>query len=126
MHIGKFYDANPITVEYIWFIIELFINTANEQYLQPMCNSYSQYAILTANEQHLQLMSNTYSQWAILTANMQYLQPMSNTYSQWAILTANEQYLQPMSIEQIEKIFSALVLGAMLPKPTLVRLLKVK
>ena len=33
---------------------------------------------------------------------------------------------QPMSMTQMEKIFSGLVLGEMLPKPTLVRLLKVK
>lgn len=34
--------------------------------------------------------------------------------------------LQPMSMTQIEKIFSELVFGEMFPKPTLVRLLKVK
>ena len=33
---------------------------------------------------------------------------------------------QPMSMTQMEKIFSELVLGDTLPKPTLVRLLKVK
>jgi len=64
MNIGKFYDANPITVKYTWFIIELFINTTNEQYLQPMSNTYSQWAILTTNERYLQLICNTYSQWA--------------------------------------------------------------
>lgn len=35
-------------------------------------------------------------------------------------------YSQPMSITQMEKIFSGLVLGETFPKPTLVRLLKVK
>ena len=33
---------------------------------------------------------------------------------------------QPMSMTQMEKIFSELVLGETLPKPTLVRLLSVK
>lgn len=35
-------------------------------------------------------------------------------------------YSQPISMTQMEKIFSGLVLGETLPKPTLVRLLKVK
>lgn len=34
--------------------------------------------------------------------------------------------LQPISMTQMEKIFSELVLGETFPKPTLVRLLKVK
>lgn len=39
---------------------------------------------------------------------------------------SNSDYSHPMSIEQIENIFSALVLGEMFPNPTLVRLLNVK
>ena len=35
-------------------------------------------------------------------------------------------YSQPMTMTQMEKIFSELVLGETFPKPTLVRLLKVK
>lgn len=38
----------------------------------------------------------------------------------------NSVYSQPMSMTQMEKIFSGLVLGETLPKPTLVKLLKVK
>lgn len=39
---------------------------------------------------------------------------------------ASRTHSQPMSMTQMEKIFSELVLGETLPKPTLVRLLKVK
>ena len=39
---------------------------------------------------------------------------------------AQRTYLQPISITQMEKIFSELVFGETFPKPTLVRLLKVK
>lgn len=35
-------------------------------------------------------------------------------------------YSQPINMTQIEKIFSELVFGETFPKPTLVRLLKVK
>lgn len=39
---------------------------------------------------------------------------------------ASRTHSQPMSMTQMEKIFSELVLGETLPKPTLVRLLNVK
>ena len=48
------------------------------------------------------------------------------------LLSANSDYIaasdhsHPISMEHIENIFSALVLGEMLPNPTLVRLLNVK